>query len=86
MVNGGGTALQGGWQCQGSMQRISVAQAGGHLQEQPLGVPGHLLHVEAFILGGFVAAQVPDAKAIRRGHQRGGQTLQRTRPQLPFRL
>ena len=56
MVHGGGAALQGGWQCQRGMQRISLAQAGGQLQEQALGVPGHLLHVEAFILGGFVAA------------------------------
>ena len=80
MVHGRSAALQGGRQRQRSVQGIGPAHFGSQLQEQTLFVFRHLLHVEALILGGLVAEKIPDTDAIRGGHQRSGQGLQRTRP------
>ena len=80
MVHAGGTALQGGWQRQRGVQGIGLAHFGSQLQEQTLFVFRNLLHVEALSLSGLVAKQIPDTEAIRSGHQRSGQGLQRTRP------
>jgi hypothetical protein len=48
--------------------------------KQSLLVLGYLLHVEALVLSGLVAEQVPDAKAIGGRDQRGCQSLQGAGP------
>jgi len=79
MVHGRRAALQGGGEGERGVQAVGAPHGRRELQEKPLFVAGDLLHVEALILAGLIAEEVPDADAIGGGGERGGEGLQRAR-------
>ena len=62
------------------MERICRAHHRGKLEERKLLMPRYLLHVEALVVGGFVAEKVVDAYPVRQGHDRSREGMKRAGP------
>ncbi len=80
VIYGVQAAAQGGGQRPRRVQTICLAHRRVQLEEEVLLLTRDLLHVGAFVFGRLVAQQVPHPQAVSGCDQRGGQRMQRARP------